>query len=612
MSGIARPTRGSARLRLNALARAVVLALMVVGAPDFASAEPGGTVAPTNVAKTKVAPLSAAETRELADLLRAMLDPQASPSAGEAARALRRLRDPALAPLFAQLSMVRDPVLSAEGVLGSAELSEAGSLDLLSVRTLSDPGARTRVIALGIEAGLLSTTQLEDLARWNELPPTVLLSLSAQLVSVGGILPRSNLEKLLSDDDPLRAVSAAVILASVGDSPVAVRSEAIIAEKQSELLMHQHAAGLSTLFEFAVRARLRASVPLAKYVYSHSGEDSVRMAALGVLTALAPADQQTVILLRDQLDARVELPERRRHALAILNAALRPSGRTAQTVVRAMISDADESISLMGRALRAHESPNEWSGESIRTLASLGEFDLSVWAILAASERSQTDRLLVAEAVVRSLKPDSAAGMQILAETMASEIIKTDSVRSAKLLMEALRDRNAPVQRAMLLGLIRAGVPGMQEDEAMVPALCGLVLGSEETASRAALSLCEIAMAMDAAGRLPWSPDTWPRPGRVSVTDPMIDASGSESESGTNVEELGEADRDELARRGERIRRSRQLAHLALERTDLPMGWRAQGAWLALRCAAEDRAGLARVLSTLAPLSDRPNSPSQR
>lgn len=568
-------------------------------------------VAPS-AAVVKAVPLSAAETRELADLLRAMLDPGASPSPGEAARSLRRLRDPALAPLFAQLSMMRDPVLSAEGVLGSAELSQAGSLDLLSVRTLVSAEARSRVISLGIEAGLLSTSQLEDLARWSELPPTVLLSLSAQLVSIGGILPRSSLEKLLTDDDPMRAVSAAVILASVGDSPIAVRCEALIAEKQPELLTPRSSAGLKALFESSVRARLKACVPLAKFVYARSDDDALREAALGVLVALAPADLQTVTLLRNQLDARVELPERRRHAMSILNAALRPSGRTAQTVVRAMISDADEPISLMGRALRAHENRADSDVEPIVQLAARGEFELAVWTVLASGERSESDRLLVAEAVVSSLRPDSPAGMMMLAEAMASEIIKADSVRSARLVLRALRERNAPMQRALLLGLIRAGVPGMQDDEAMTPAICGLVMSNEEATSRAALALCEIAMAMDAAGRLPWSPDTWPRPGRVSVTDPMIDLSAETPSSTVPLDELSDADRDELARRVERIRRSRQLAHLALERTDLPIGWRAQAAWLALRCAAEDRAGLARVLSRLAPLTQGPEAPSQR
>lgn len=580
--------------------------------PDLMAIEPKASTLSGSAGQAKVVPLSATETRELADLLRAMLDPDASPSPGEAARSLRRLRDPALAPLFAQLSMMRDPVLSAEGVLGSAELSQAGSLDLLSVRTLVSPEARSRVISLGIEAGLLSTSQLEDLARWSELPPNVLLSLSAQLVSAGGILPRSSLEKLLTDDDPLRAVSAAVILGSVGDSPISVRCEALIAEKQTELLTERSAPGLKLLFESSVRARLKACVPLAKFVHTRSNDDALRDAALSVLVALAPSDQQTVTLLRNQLDARIELPERRRHAMSIINAALRPSGRTAPTVVRAMISDADESISLMGRALRAHESRAGSDIEPIVQLADKGEFELSVWAVLAASERGESDRLRVAEAVITSLRPESNAGMMMLAEAMASEIIKADSVRSARLVVQSLRDRNAPMQRALLLGLIRAGVPGMQDDEAMTPAICGLVLSSEERASRAALALCEIAQAMDAAGRLPWSPDTWPRPGRVSVTDPMIDLSGEAPSSTIPLDELGEADRDELARRAERIRRSRQLAYLAIERTDLPLGWRAQAAWLALRCAAEDRAGLARVLSRLAPLTQTPPPPSQR
>lgn len=593
-----------------------MLALAMLMPTSVRAIEPTGastvtaSVAPKIV--TKTIPLSAAETRELADLLRAMLDPDASPSPGEAARSLRRLRDPALAPLFAQLSMMRDPVLSAEGVLGSAELSAAGSLDLLSVRTLVSAEARTRVISLGIDAGLLSTTQLEDLARWSELPPAVLLSLSAQLVSVGGILPRSSLEKLLTDDAPIQAVSAAVILASVGDSPIAVRCESLIAEKQTELLTPQSSAGLRSLFESSVRARLKACVPLAKFVYSRSDDETLRASALNVLIALAPADQQTVTLLRNQLDARVELPERRRHALSILNAALRPSGRTAPTVVRAMVSDADESISLMGRALRAHENRSASDIEPFVQLAQTADFDLAVWSVLASGERSESDKLRVAEAVVRALRPESPAGMMMLAEAMASEIIKADSVRSARLLLESLRERNAPMQRAMLLGLIRAGVPGMQDDEAMTPAICELVMSTEETASRVALALCEIAMAMDAAGRLPWSPDTWPRPGRVSVTDPMIDATGESPEPGLVLLELSEADRDELARRAERVRRSRRLAHLALERTDLPLGWRAQAAWLALRCAAEDRAGLARVLSRLAPLTQGPKAPSQR
>src|SRR5687768_13024350 len=118
-------------------------------------------------------------------------------------RALRRVRDPGLRPLFAQLAASNRPILRVHGILGMAELESPGRIDMLLVKRLPDPREQLVVLGEALRAGMLPPEQLGDVARWPGLDPTLVVLVLGRLERAGVAVEPAAFDAFMIPPDPM-------------------------------------------------------------------------------------------------------------------------------------------------------------------------------------------------------------------------------------------------------------------------------------------------------------------------------------------------------------------------------------------------------------------------
>ncbi len=475
----------------------------------------------------------------------------------ELVRALRRLRDPALEPLFAQLSMGSDPALAAEGVLANAELDPERGLDLLVIRTQRSELARERVIRLAIDAGLLSIVQLEDVARWPELDEKVVLLASGELQKLGGKLPRTRLEAMLTSDDAITALHAAAILNTGGPGElggVRERARGVISKRSVELQSEALAAGCERLLRQLATQQTVGGTAIAFSVYEGSRDPALKDAALISLASMTGRDAPVTSLIVERLRTVPAGEQRRAWAIAMMDAAINRTGQSERGVQDALKRDADAQVSLIGRAMSELDAGPGGEATALIALAGSRDFDAAVLALRGASQRPWQQAVDIRLAAALAAETSTDMGVLLLSEAAVSELCDDDAALVLPLVKRAIDGKSMLLQRAVLAGALRSGQDGcVQIAQAMLARVTELEPGAR--------ALAELLMARHAS---------------LDESTPAL---------------------------------AKELAQTAIARTELPTVWRAQAAWLALRVAGEDRAALARVLASIdagAPRRDAP------
>jgi hypothetical protein len=166
----------------------------------------------------------------------------------QALRALRRLHDPALEPLFAQLAISEDPEFMLQGLLGAAECAARSStsgagMNLLALRTGKREDVRVAAVREAIDDDLLTGMHLADMLRWPDLSPTLVVFISGELVARQrgstpdmAVFPLARLVELMDDRSAPVAVHAALLVMTLGEAPSLDRARAVIASRSAELL----------------------------------------------------------------------------------------------------------------------------------------------------------------------------------------------------------------------------------------------------------------------------------------------------------------------------------------------------------------------------------------
>ncbi|CAN5732873.1 hypothetical protein BH11PLA1_BH11PLA1_06210 [soil metagenome] len=469
----------------------------------------------------------------------------------DAVRALRQLRDPLLEPMFTQFALLPDAALAAEGVLGESELHAVRGLQPLLVRTLATDAARDRVLTLGIEAGLFTPAQLESIALWTELTTDQVLRVSGEVLKFGGAPPRARLETILDDQSAGRAIHAAVLLMRGADGALRARCETLIGRRRAELATPPERGATLAFLHAAASQRLAAAGRVARLLAADSGDPGLRDEAVRSLVAIAPGEEATGAALLPRLAPANDEAQRRAWALTVADAALEAGEAPPARVMALLSRDAAPDIRVLAAALNQALSVAT-RGAPLEELGRTGSFDEVYWALRAAKKVGGPVAQRTRLAALNHERIAAEPGVAFLAEIAASEQIEEDAEPLAALLAQASEPR---VKRAIIAGGLRSGSANAG---VLIAALRGGTGasgagGASAPADRGTYLLAELLAARHAQ---------------------------DSADSGA---------------------RSRRLAEIALERADLPLTWRTQAAWLAVRLAGEDRLAIARVLASVNP-----------
>lgn len=508
---------------------------------------------------------------------------------------LRRLRDPALLPLFAHLSMCQGISGQLHGMLGMAELAQqsagarggvggaGGSVDLLSVRQLPDATWRSIMVLEASRAGLLEADGLVEVASWRDLEPEARLEVSARAVRLGRAIEADPLRALMEHQDPAIAFGAAsVLLQATGEGA----AEQVLRQRAPRL------ASVATSDPAAVRRvitllkahRLNSAGPALERLHGlvRSGDQTLADEVLVAWLVCAAERQVPTQAIMARLEPTVSLPLRRAMTIQLLEAALLLQDELPQAIGERLMADTDATISTMGRAIHTISIGCGSTGEAIVALVQMTQSDPGVrvmsvgWGLRASGQRHWQDARNIRAAVLGvGLGATGGAGgeremLGRLAADAASEIARDDPAALTEELALAVQARDARACGIILDGLLRSG----RSEASEVVRGFGLEAAGTGGAGGAGV------------GR-------WPD----EVTAAMA---------------VLIAVRAEPQRAGELAERLAGLATGGGARAsdqggDLPEALRVQAAWLALRAWEEDRVALARILAEAqtAPASGR-------
>jgi len=458
-----RPTNLQAALRIAACGLACATALSPT------AGEPRATAHAVEISRAAGAqPSPRLSATVVVDRLAELLGDRSGPIQQATLRELARLRDPALAPLFAQFASLGRPSVRPLSVVALAELEPARGGDILLIRKLRDSDRASTVAEL-IERDLLLPGQLEDLARWPDLDARTITLCAARLAAEGRTAASSRLRALAEGTDLGDAVFAALVLLAQRDIAAAAPGLARLAslctpENQRALvtlLGDIEVTGLATGVELCVK--VREVLPR---------NDVTSFAALAIMMQVAPADERLLTAVKDAWEqaANASLADRLRFANAMLVATLRQPTRLSEPVAAAIKADTDELVSAIGAVIASiiagaqpGKSDPQRTTAAACTLVSKAYAPALVWASRAARTLPFQDAQQLRFAALASIdkvKADAQGTLPTAALiTLAAEACDADAKALGASLSEAVAGGHTPRCKILLAGAIRSTNP---------------------------------------------------------------------------------------------------------------------------------------------------------
>ncbi|MGH7131128.1 MAG: hypothetical protein ACREJO_04190 [Phycisphaerales bacterium] len=483
---------------------------------------------------------------QLTELIRHWLDTGDRVSRDRLLGGLRRLRDTSLKPLFARLAVSNDPGLRRHGILGSAELSRAGELDLLAIAKMSDPRERALTIQEAMAEELVTVDQLQDVLRWEALDDRICAQIACRLAAAGKPAPRDLVDRLLKTAAPavrLRVALSAMQWQETEELTALIRSATddllAIPAKPGESSGREQA--ISVMSDVRRDALWKGGAEFARRVLSAAAADLVlRYEAIATLLACNPSDEQATRECLKSLGNKNDLGGRLMTGLAVLEAGLAREQAPSE-VVDGLLADGDPLIKQMGDSMRAVLAGCGSAPTPLGALAGSGHGPSAAWALRAARKRAWQDAQEIRLGVIASVTAKA-----------SRELIECGAQAAGELCDDDPASLRAPLEAALKAGETRR--------------VQVILLGAAASRSPRA---CEA---------LPESEPVWPDDVSSAVAA-VLRARCSEPN-------------DPQAKA-----RFEALATVAAGRGNLSPVLRFQAAWQALRAVGDDRATLARVLS---------------
>ncbi len=501
-------------------------------------------------------------------------------------RGLRALQDPALLPLFVQFADAGVPGAREQAILAMAELREEG-IDLLLVRKLA-PMQQAAVLSEAVSEGLLRVEQLEDLARWPDGQPMIMMSVQARLLRMGRSIDTERLRALAVQlsAEPQAGVAGAgwalLVEALRGVEGETQRREAIA--KVTGIVEPSPGAGPSVpsnpglkgeelrAWLMAVRNwRLVSAADVVEGILKRNASDeSVAFECLSTLMAIEPGSRRTMGAWLEAFGKANEQGDRSgmiRLGVTAMRSAVagRDSARrNTEVFAERMMSQRDALLSAMGTALEGTLGDQQRATAGVVALVKTAHVPSLLWALDLArvapasagpdqgvpggsgSGLAIVDRCAVRRAVLEVAGMSDEPGMMEAAAQAAQAMATDNPVSAQAVLSAALREGNQSGDRSarrILAGAVRSGNTGT------------VVLAETVDANPGADATCRALAALLRARHAP----------AVSIPE------------------------------------QEQLSRIAMGESNLPEAARLQAAWLVIRARQQERMALAQILAEVTP-----------
>jgi len=527
-----------------ALAPAIHCPAQSAGKSKQPAAKPATKAPSKQPASAPAAQPASAADPSTAEAMRGILTPKDEAARVRLVRALRALKDPALAPVFTSVSAAKSAPLRAEAILALAELEPARGVDLLLVKKL-DARHQAYVLSTALDAGLLPSEQLEDLARWTDLQPGIYISVASRLVASGKRVEVGRLKQAAAGDDPIVAAVAGVLLLQSGQADGSSKPlDAILASKE-----RGSSDAIRRVLGVIRDRQLPSGVPFARAALARATADPLlRYEAAATLLVVEPSGERVASLLAGELAAASDTADRVRLALAAAFAAIERDAGLPASAIAPLAQDRDELVSTLGKCLEALAAKTSPVEPMVR-LAARRNTAASQW-VLRAAKRLPTDQArAVRLAIISHALSGDGRAVEDLAADAATALAADDPAILRDPLLAAIDKRDTPTCVGILTGVLRAGKPAGE-------------------------ALTALARPIAAAGDAP----PWPS-ARVEAVALLVRARFAEKLPKPDVERLGSV-----------ARGAGGLPEIACT----------QAAWMTLKALTDDRAALSRLLADLA------------
>lgn len=387
------------------------------------------------------------DDRLVALLNRAVTSPLAPRGSDAGLAALRRLRDPALQPLFGRLASSSSPILRRHGVLGLAELETPPRLRPVLLTKIESPAERAFILGEAIGEGLLKTSDAEAMLGAGGLEPfleVVLIGLVRASDRPSGV---ERLRELAQDNSALVACPALLLLCSAGESGAGDR----LVERLAALSPADRGAAMGILFQQAQRDRLTGCGTAMGRVYELvKGDPVVALDALRAWMTVDSAGASTS--WREAYTGATDLSSRLRFALV----GLESSSGAPPSAFSDMAEDPSPLVRAIG-ALATAVASDDGIEEAVAAAAAHSYPPLEAWlverlAVLNQAEAQEAWRAIVRSGAARPPSQPVTEGVAAAAERLAP----VDGSFMKEQLRAAAEKRDTVLCQALLTGMLRA------------------------------------------------------------------------------------------------------------------------------------------------------------
>ena len=357
---------------------------------------------------------------------------------------LRALKDPRLLPLFASLAERSEPSIQVHAVLGLAELSGDGQLDIEQV-IRTHPDARRTLIDYGVSNDLLSADDLHTLRQVTALTPGEHLMAMAGLIQVGSKVDVADVRQINTAEDLTAAGLQAVLLASL-DDPSALQSWSVLEQDDAEARRFE-------LLEMIRQLPSDGGHKFAVDAASTSEADGVRRFALLVLLE---ADHPEVMQLVEAESARAD----RHRAKVDLAMLLMMTATSPPETLRHEANDSPLLLAMLEMAEALSTDEENRIGLATDALIEMGHRRSISWLVDAASDWPTARAVGPLERMLDQARDAEFAGEFGAHAVNAATALLEQSPDTFRTRLSRVTD-DSPEQQILLLAMLQQPTPDL-------------------------------------------------------------------------------------------------------------------------------------------------------
>lgn len=364
--------------------------------------------------------------------------------------ALRELRDPTLRPLFERMLRSDDWSMRVDSLLGLAELSPDGLVDVDALMALPGEDDREEALRASILLKMLDRARAERLIASDDLPTPLRTMLATEVKRLGGTPDPALLGRLAQSRTPeISGVATALLVdAQAPDSEALVTA---LRTMLGSLPPRSRASAVAQIAEASVASDARRAAPLvAELIALPDVGGDARMRALGSLLVLAPETAYPVFAA--SVDADRSQPSLVRHALVLVT-----SGARAPKDEWARLRNGDPLLETLADSGVLLASSSDL--EAYEKIIALGHRTSLLAALEGARRLGDSSERALGTACLRAVSKDG-RGLGPLLEPCVRAIARLAAIAPEELRTPlANASENREIQDVLLLALMGAGTP---------------------------------------------------------------------------------------------------------------------------------------------------------